>query len=160
MDRKLYDKERHEKKKAKLIAAGKWEEFCKEAAAKKRQQRAARTDAEKKKDKLAAKTYCKTCNDGKSTRMIANCPSIKTACYGCIKEYLLYLAKNPTKSYLTVKVLKEDVLLKVSNPLFVEGSSDEWEDQPFYFVDIKGSKAPYNFPIVCIMAQQGAFDKK
>ena len=122
--------------------------------------RANRTDAEKEKSKLTRDSACKTCNTGK-TRTIAECSSVlDTSCFGCIKAYLQDVAKNPNKSYLTVKVLKEDALLKVSNPLYVEDSSDEWEDQPFFFVDIRSDRAPPNLPIVCIMAERGAFDKK
>ena len=121
--------------------------------------RANRTDAEKEKDKLTRDSACKTCNTGKS-RTIHECSSVKTSCFGCIKAYLQDVAKNPNKSYLTVKVLKENALLKVSNPLYVKDSSDEWEDQPFFFVDIRSDRAPHNLPIVCIMAERGAFDKK
>jgi hypothetical protein len=131
----------------------------KNARERSKKRRANRTDAKKEQDKLTSVLSCKTCNVGK-TRMIANCSSVQTSCYGCIKAYLLDLAKNPNKSYLTVKVLKEDALLKVSNPLFVKDSSDEWEDQPFFFVDIRSDKTPFHLPIVCIMAERGAFDKK
>ena len=101
---------------------------------------------------------CKHCSEG-NQRMIPNQTDVETCCWPCMKKFLLSLAKDSSKSFLTVKAIGND-LLEINNPIFEEGSSGEWTTIPFYFVNISCIRKPVDLPLICILAYNGHFDRK
>ena len=116
------------------------------------------------KEKMADKylngpRVCKHCSEG-NQRMIYNQTDVDTCCWPCMKKFLLSLAKDSSKSFLTVKAIGND-LVEINNPIFEEGSSGEWTTIPFYFVNITSDKyKPPDLPLICILAYNGDFDRK
>ena len=104
------------------------------------------------------KDRCKNCSKG-NERMISNQTDVETCCWPCMKKFLLSLAKDSSKSFLTVKAIGND-LVEINNPIFEEGSSGEWTTIPFYLVNISCERKPADLPLICILAYNGHFDRK
>ena len=115
------------------------------------------------KEKMADKylngpRVCKHCSEG-NQRMIYNQTDVDTCCWPCMKKFLLSLAKDSSKSFLTVKAIGNG-LVEINNPIFEEGSSGKWTAIPFYFVNITSDRKPADLPLICILAYNGDFDRK
>ena len=90
--------------------------------------------------------------------MLTNQKEVKTVCWVCLKEYLLSLIADPSKSYLTVKD-QGDGTVRIGNPMFGVGNSKQ-SKRPFYFVNISSTTTPVNVPLICMLAYNGAFDRE
>jgi len=110
-----------------------------------------------KREKMRADNSCKDCNEDRY-RMLNNQKEVKTVCWVCLKEYLLSLITDPSKSYLTVKD-QGDGTVCIGNPMFGVGNSKH-SKRSFYFVNISSTTTPANVPLICMLAYNGVFDRE
>lgn len=116
-------------------------------------QRYANGGREKKKENIS----CKDCNEDRC-RMVSDQKEVETVCWVCLKEYLLSLITDPSKSYLIVKD-QGDGTVYIGNPMFGVGNSKH-SKRPFYFVNISSTRTPANVPLICMLAYNGVFDRE
>lgn len=108
-------------------------------------------------EKMKDNTRCKDCNEDRC-RMFTEQKEVKTVCWVCLKEYLLSLITDPSKSYLTVKD-QGDGMVCIGNPMFGVGNSKH-SKRRFYFVNVSSTRTPANVPLICMLAYNGVFDRE